>query len=303
MGCVGIINTLHTMTDTDFIQISHCPVCSSTNRHKLGLRGDRPIIDLPKLKSLSASDLTLRVWDCKECRHIYVDPCPSEKKLFKLYEEQSEVYFEHTHGADLTGFLTLLNGNTNGFGNLLDIGCGNGRILEAAEGWISVGVEPVASFAANASRFGKVYASLNEVTGTFDAISIIAVLEHVVDPFSILEQAFSLAKPGALLIIEVPNGHRIDAWILDLLMRISGRPWTVRTAPLQTPFHLAEFSKRSLTLVVQNAGWEVERSWTIRGNIGYPIPKLLNHIFNLIQRLGSPFGWGLNLTMLARKPL
>lgn len=290
------------MTDSDFISIPDCPICSSSNRHKVGLRGDRPIINLPKLKSLSASDLTLGVWDCKECRHIYVDPCPNEKKLYKLYEEQSAVYFEHLHGADLTGFLNLLNGNTSGRGNLLDIGCGNGRILEAADGWMSVGVEPVASFAAYASQFGKVYASLNEVTGTFDAISIIAVLEHVVDPLSLLKQAFSLANPGALLIIEVPNGHRIDAWILDLLLRISGRPWTVRTAPLQTPFHLAEFSKKSLTLAVQSAGWEVERTWTIRGVIGYPIPRPLNYIFNLIQRLGSPFGWGLNLTMLARKP-
>ena len=269
----------------------------------MGRRGDRPIIDLPKIKSLSPSDLTLRVWDCKECRHIYVDPCPNENKLFELYEEQSEVYFEHLHGADLTGFLHLLNGNTSGYGNLLDIGCGNGRILEAAIGWMSVGVEPVASFAANASKFGKVYASLTEVTGTFDAITIMAVLEHVVDPFLLLQQAFSLANPGALLIIEVPNGHRIDAWILDRLLRISGRPWTVRTAPLQTPFHLAEFSKRSLTLAVQNAGWVVERVWTVRGNIGYPIPRPINLIFNLIQRLGSPFGWGLNLTMLARKPI
>jgi len=289
------------MIDTDFNKIAKCPICSSTNRRKIGLRGDRPIGELPKLKALSTSDLTLTVYDCKDCRHIYVDPCPSEEKLIELYELQSDVYFEHLHSENLTCFLSLLNENTNGHGNLLDIGSGNGRILEAAVGWKSVGVEPVASFAANASKFGKVYSSINDVNGTFDAVAVMAVLEHVVDPCLLLKQAFGLAKPGALLIIEVPNGHRIDAWILDLLLRISGRPWTVRTAPLQTPFHLAEFSKKSLTLAVQNAGWEVERVWTIRGNIGYPIPSLSNLVFNLIQRLSSPFGWGLNLTMLARK--
>lgn len=291
------------MFDSDFIPISECPICSSPNRHKIGLRGDRPIIDLPKLKYLTSSDLTLSIWDCKECHHIYVDPCPSEKKLFELYEQQSGVYFEHLHGANLEGFLDLLNKNTISKGNLLDIGCGNGRVLEAAVGWISVGVEPVASFAASASRFGKVYPSLNEVSGTYEAISIVAVLEHVVDPLSLLKKAFGVAKPGALLIIEVPNGHRIDSWILDLILRISGRPWTVRTAPLQTPFHLSEFSKKSLTLAVQSAGWEVEKVWTIKGNIEYPIPSIINFIFNLIQRFGSRFGWGLNLTMLARKPL
>lgn len=290
------------MMETDFIQLTHCPVCSSTSGRKIGLRGDRPIIQLPKRKSLSASDLTVGVWDCKDCRHIYVDPCPSEKKLFELYEEQSEVYFEHLHSVNLTSFLNLLNGNTSRCGNLLDIGCGNGRILEAANGWTSVGVEPGASFAANASKFGKVYSSINEVSSTFDAILILAVLEHVVDPFQLLKSAFGLAKPEALLIIEVPNGHHIEAWVLDLLLRISGRPWTVRTAPLQTPFHLSEFSKKSLTLAVQNAGWKVEKTWTSRGNIDYSIPGPINRIFNLIQRLGSPFGWGLNLTLLSRKP-
>lgn len=222
--------------------------------------------------------------------------------LFKLYEAQSEVYFDHLHSADLTDFLGMLNNNTGAKGRLLDIGCGNGRILQAAIGWNCVGVEPVASFAANASQYGKVFSSLSEVSGTFEAISIMAVLEHVLDPFIILKQAFDLAAPGALLVVEVPNGHRPDAFILDLALRISGRPWTVRTAPLQTPFHLAEFSKKSLTLAAQNAGWKVERVWTIRGNIEYPIPKPINLIFNLLQRLGSTFGWGLNLTMLARKP-
>jgi len=291
------------MTNSDFIQVSVCPICASPNRQKIGLRGDRPIIDLPKLKSLSSSDLTLSIWDCKNCHHIYVDPCPSEKKLFELYEQQSGVYFEHLHSEDLKGFLVLLNENSTTKGKLLDIGCGHGRILEAAAGWMSVGVEPVASFAANASQFGKVYPSLNEVSDTFDAISIMAVLEHVVDPLALLRNAFRVAEPGALLIIEVPNDHRFDAWILDLVLRISGRPWTVRTAPLQTPFHLSEFSKKSLTLAVQSAGWEVERVWTIRGNIDYPIPRIVNLIFNLTQRLVSRFGLGLNLTMLARKPL
>jgi SAM-dependent methyltransferase len=287
---------------SDFHQLSLCPICSSPNRRKVGLRGDRPIADLPKRNSVSVSELTLGVWDCKDCRHIYVDPCPNEEVLFKLYEHESEEYFEHLHSTDLEDFLSLLNSKTTEPGKLLDIGCGNGRLLAAANGWTCVGVEPVASFAAKASQFGEVYASVNDVRGTFDVISIMAVLEHVVDPVLLLRKAFDLANPGALLIIEVPNGHRIEAWILDLLLRLSGRPWTIRTAPLQTPFHLAEFSKKSLVLAVQNLGWEIQEVSTLKGTIDYPIPRVINTIFNLIQRISAPFGWGLNLTLLARKP-
>ena len=291
------------MDISDFHELSLCPICSSPNRRKVGLRGDRPIADLPKRNSVSVSELTLGVWDCKDCRHIYVDPCPNEEALFELYEHESEEYFEHLHSTDLEDFLSLLNSKTTQPGMLLDIGCGNGRLLAAANGWTCVGVEPVASFAAKASQFGKVYASVNDVSGTFDVISIMAVLEHVVDPVLLLRKAFDLANPGALLIIEVPNGHRIEAWILDLLLRLSGRPWTIRTAPLQTPFHLAEFSKKSLVLAVQNLGWEIQEVSTLRGRIDYPIPRVINTIFNFIQRISAPFGWGLNLTLLARKPI
>ena len=287
---------------SDFHEQSLCPICYSPKRRKVGLRGDRPIADLPKKNSVSVSELTLGVWDCKDCRHIYVDPCPNEEVLFKLYEHESEEYFEHLHSADLEDFLSLLNSKTTEPGRLLDIGCGNGRLLAAANGWTCVGVEPVASFAAKASQFGEVYASVNDVRGTFDVISIMAVLEHVVDPVLLLRKAFDLANPGALLIIEVPNGHRIEAWILDLLLRLSGRPWTIRTAPLQTPFHLAEFSKESLVLAVQNLGWEIQEVSTLKGTIDYPIPRVVNTIFNFIQRISAPFGWGLNLTLLARKP-
>jgi hypothetical protein len=41
-----------------------------------------------------------------------------------------------------------------------------------------------------------VYPSLNEVNGKFEAMSVMAVYEHFVDPLSLLKSAFGVAKLG-----------------------------------------------------------------------------------------------------------
>jgi hypothetical protein len=35
--------------------------------------------------------------------------------------------------------------------------------------------------------------------------------------------------------------------------------------------------------------------------IDYPIPRFLNVLLNITQRISAPFGWALNITMVARK--
>ena len=45
------------------------------------------------------------------------------------------------------------------------------------------------------------------VIGTFDAIVIMNVLEHVANPLALMKQAFEVGNPGALLFVSVPNAH------------------------------------------------------------------------------------------------
>jgi len=214
------------MNKIEFIRISICPICSTSRRKRLGLRGDRPIKHLPKS---TKTEITVDVWVCKNCKHVWVDPCPNEATLSKFYELQSERYFEHFVESDLdtSDFFLFLNDNATSLGSLLDIGCGEGRILKSAKGWIAKGVETTPSFAVKASEFVEVFPSMEMVTGTFDAITIMNVLEHVANPLALMQKAFEVGNPGALLFVSVPNAHRVDAWLMDLLLRLSCRPWTV----------------------------------------------------------------------------
>lgn len=81
-----------------------------------------------------------------------------------------------------------------------------------------------------------------------DALSAFHVLEHDPDPMALLSRMSSVMKPGAHLVIEVPNidcvfshwvGRKWDAWYL--------------------PFHRYYFSCKSLIHLIEAGGFEIEK--------------------------------------------
>ncbi|MGH7446217.1 MAG: class I SAM-dependent methyltransferase, partial [Longimicrobiales bacterium] len=111
-------------------------------------------------------------------------------------------------------------------GRLLDVGCGNGVFGARMRslGWDVTCVEPDAHAAARARDvFGlTVYSGTLESTalpsGSFDAIALGHVIEHVPDPVATLAECRRLLKPGGLLVAITPN-------IRSLGRRVFGRHW------------------------------------------------------------------------------
>ena len=70
-----------------------------------------------------------------------------------------------------------------GPGTMLDVGCGDGRAMRFAanRGWEVEGVEPDELTRKEASGFGMVYKSLDEVTGHYDCLVASHVIEHIPD--------------------------------------------------------------------------------------------------------------------------
>lgn len=136
---------------------------------------------------------------------------------------------------------------------LLDVGCGNGDYLDFARavGWSVVGVDfdPKAVSKARSRGLnvhdGSVEDLLSENRGTFDAITLSHVIEHVHDPKRLLGNCYDLLKPDGLLWIETPN---IDSYG----HRIYGRNWR----GLEPPRHLALFTSNSLADLLGRAGFD-----------------------------------------------
>jgi 2-polyprenyl-3-methyl-5-hydroxy-6-metoxy-1,4-benzoquinol methylase len=139
-------------------------------------------------------------------------------------------------------------------GRLLDVGCGNGRLLATMRwaGWTVEGVEPDARAAAAAKAQGLTVhvGTLDDVDlpdAVFDAVTLDNVLEHLPTPVRTLERCRQLLRPEGLLWIVTPNldapGHAAY-----------GEDWL----GLDAPRHLVLATAAGLTQALDEASFEAE---------------------------------------------
>lgn len=140
-------------------------------------------------------------------------------------------------------------------GRLLDVGCGAGDQLRRmrAFGWDVSGLEPDAQAVAAAQaagldvRHGDLL-SLRWPDAAFDAVTMVHVIEHLVDPQRHLLECLRILRPGGRLVVITPN-------VRSLGHRCFTRDWR----GLEPPRHLQLYSPASLRRTLHDAGLEVER--------------------------------------------
>src|SRR5205823_102308 len=98
-------------------------------------------------------------------------------------------------------------------GDLLDVGTGRGDILKAAgeHGWKAIGIEVTNSFADYAERYAKTTVLRKPLlecgfpSGSFDAVVLAGVLEHLYAPHEVIAEIARVLRPGGALYLDVPN--------------------------------------------------------------------------------------------------
>ena len=179
------------------------------------------------------------------------------------YRASGYAYIERPNHA----LLALLHANVlaeRPSARLLDVGCGAGanarRIRELAPLSRVVGIEPNARAAALArAACSEVFEGTLEgwlasnPRGSFDAVLLSDVLEHIVDPLGFLR---SLSESGPLghatLIVSVPN---YGVWY-NRLRTLRGR-FEYAWSGLYDRTHLRFFTRASLRRLLDYAGFEV----------------------------------------------
>jgi 2-polyprenyl-3-methyl-5-hydroxy-6-metoxy-1,4-benzoquinol methylase len=145
-------------------------------------------------------------------------------------------------------------------GRLLDVGCGSGLFLERMRGfgWQVTGVETNPRARAVATRRlgagAPIFADLSDAAlapGSFDAITLSHVIEHVEDPMNTLRRCATLLSPGGLLVCVTPNTASLGA-------RSFGASWL----HWDPPRHLHVFDPETLERAVSEAGLEIQQSST-----------------------------------------
>src|SRR4051812_7037986 len=152
---------------------------------------------------------------CTECATVQQPLLPSGETLHDLYREmRDDEYLAEEEGRRATAnrLLDLIGAHRPG-GRLLDVGCGHGLLLDEARkrGYETVGLELSRAAAEHARSLGLDVrewpleafgsASNGDSPGTFDAIVLADVLEHLEDPVAAINQCAALLRPSGVLCI------------------------------------------------------------------------------------------------------
>jgi SAM-dependent methyltransferase len=211
---------------------------------------------------------------CLECELAYLNPRPDADQIDAYYPSTYEPYAP-LRVEDLPRARRwlveyglwkrcrpLLAARSSGV--VLDVGCGAGLFVAAMRkygNWESIGIDRSPGAVAFAretlgvdARVGTIEACDYPDRG-FDAVTMWDTLEHLHHPRRALGEVWRMLRPGGLLLLRVPSLDSLDA-------RLFGPSW----AGLDAPRHLTVFSRRTLTHMLAETGFSVDRMWCMSGS-------------------------------------
>jgi 2-polyprenyl-3-methyl-5-hydroxy-6-metoxy-1,4-benzoquinol methylase len=206
---------------------------------------------------------------CRYCHLIYMNPVEKVNKTNEYYSRAKNTHaptIRESYLKTAESQLHLIQKYSNGT-SLLDIGCAQGFFLFNASkaGYITKGIEisqDAAEYAKN--EFGldveaKPFEELQFPENHFDVVTLWQVLEHVPYPLMILKEVHRILKPGGLLVVSTPNIEAIPAKILRK------RWWDIKR------LHINQFTTKTLTDILRNAGFRNISSVSYRGFVSLSI--------------------------------
>lgn len=191
-------------------------------------------------------------------------------------------------------------------GTLLDVGAASGILVEEATrlGYDARGIEPGRAFQAAAARRGLpvTLGTLPHVdlTGPFDVVTLVDVIEHVEDPVRLLNDAARLLRPGGVGVLVTPD-------VQSLAARVMGRRWWH-----YRPAHITYFDRQTVHRLVHTCGLELvsefRPTWVFP--LDYLWERALSYLprrlgFRLPARAASihlPLNLHDSLALIARRP-
>lgn len=237
------------------IHYEYCPICEAKN-----------IQEKFVVKDYTVSGEEYMLYQCNDCSFVFTQDIPSQEEIGAYYASQNYISHSNTQKGlvnnlyhkvrkiTLASKCKMIIAETKTVkGNLLDVGCGTGAFLNEMKtaGWNITGLEPDETARKNARELFNIDSQPSPElfalpAGSYDAITMWHVLEHVHQLHEYVEQLKNLLKPGGRLLIAVPNYTSHDA---DHYQRF----W----AAYDVPRHLYHFSPASMRILMEKHGLQV----------------------------------------------
>jgi SAM-dependent methyltransferase len=227
---------------------------------------------------------TIHHYRCRHCGLVFVGNHLTDEQLGAAYATlDPAAYYDEVGRTEERKFAaSLADMESLGIdrkGSIIDVGTGNGAFLLflQRQGFLRLsGHEIPGADTGELDRNGiPVYRDYDWRTvpsSSFDAVTLLDVLEHVPDPWKVSREVYRLLKPGGLLYLHTPCVTRTDRLMHGLqkvpLARKVGRTWQRGRTSI---FHLQNYTPASLRLVLDRSGYADVRirrmnelSWPVR---------------------------------------
>lgn len=210
---------------------SACNLCGSSRR--------LPVTSGREHEYLNTTDDLFNVVRCADCGLVYLDPRPDVSELPTIYPPNYYSYNQDKlrrnanpdslllrirykgFRAKIEKSLSLLSLKSNEIVRVLDIGCGDGHLLNLYREARGTNVETtgvdfslsavILAAAQGHNTYSGRFEDVDLSDDYFDLVVASHVIEHVPDPSGFVEKVFRVLKPGGIFWFETPNIGSIDA--------------------------------------------------------------------------------------------
>ena len=287
-----------------------CPICKMDTAKRIGLRGG-------KYQRL-ALGIETTIVRCCSCGLLYPNPFPFPEDPQRLYGEP-EKYFEYhsitgkiASGKELLEHIRIKTQLDCPF--VIDVGSGRGELLKAAKDSglaKAVGLDFSKAMVEYARGTWGIDVRLESIeehavnnAGTYDAVVLNAVLEHVYRPDLMICAAARVLREGGILYIDCPSEPNLITTIYALFARARHSRAVINLSPTFPPFHVFGFNSKSLAMLLMQSGFKIESVSLFGGPFSFKTTRFTDAIkasaANAINAVANLTGTAHNMTLWAR---
>jgi len=298
--------------------IKNCPLCGSVETKPiLSEQCSFPSHAHPEV--FAFHQCWSHLLQCQKCQFAFTQETPLSPSFFdNRYDNKN---FDPSYEVDsnrkelvLDEVFHLISQHQTDPGTLLDVGSFAGKLLKYAQnlGHSPTGVEvnpKLAQYSRDVLGFDVIQGKVQEVdipSNSYQIITIIDVLEHLVGPKTILEKLSSALEPGGLLIIKVPNYN------MQIVKQAIAKKLKISNAGIFGGYgHINHFNIDSLQAIIQTLGLELVHTKIARSEhwpdttFSYRMKNIMRDFYwkiaNLIIKL-TGINIGMNNLYIIRKP-